>query len=31
MGNYRLGLIVEKNAVIFVRFLHCKEVYRYFP
>ncbi len=31
MGNYRLGLIVERNVVIFVRFLHRKEVYRYFP
>ena len=31
MGDYRLGLLVEEDTVIFVRFLHRKEVYRYFP
>ena len=30
-GNYRLGLIVEAETVIFVRVLHRKEIYRYFP
>jgi mRNA interferase RelE/StbE len=30
-GNYRVGLIVERDTVIFVRVLHRKEVYRYFP
>ena len=30
MGNYRLGLIIEKDKVIFVRFLHRKDIYRYF-
>jgi mRNA interferase RelE/StbE len=29
--NYRLGLIVEAETVIFVRVLHRKEIYRYFP
>ena len=31
IGNYRAGLVVEKEVVIFVRFLHRREVYRYFP
>ena len=31
VGDYRLGLIREGDAVIFVRFLHRKDVYRYFP
>lgn len=31
VSNYRLGLIVEGDTVIFVRFLHRKDIYRYFP
>ena len=31
IGDYRLGLVVENQTVTFVRFLHRKEVYRYFP
>ena len=31
MGDYRIGLIVEADTIIFVRFLHRKDVYRYFP
>lgn len=31
IGNYRLGLAVEDDTVIFVRFLHRKNVYRHFP
>lgn len=31
IGDYRLGLVVKANTVIFVRFLHRKDVYRYFP
>ena len=31
IGEYRLGLILEGDKVVFVRFLHRKEVYRYFP
>jgi mRNA interferase RelE/StbE len=31
IGQYRLGLIVEGNTIIFVRCLHRKDVYRYFP
>jgi mRNA interferase RelE/StbE len=31
IGDYRIGLAVEESTVIFVRFLHRKDVYRYFP
>jgi len=31
IGDYRLGLVVEEQKVIFVRLLHRKDVYRYFP
>ena len=31
IGDYRVGLIIETDVVIFVRFLNRKEVYRYFP
>jgi mRNA interferase RelE/StbE len=31
IGDYRLGLILEENTFIFVRFLHRKDLYRYFP
>ena len=31
IGDYRLGLVLEENTVIFVRFLHRKDVYKYFP
>ncbi len=31
VGDYRVGLFVEKGIVAFVRVLHRKEVYRYFP
>jgi len=31
VGDYRLGLLFEANALVFVRFLHRKDVYRYFP
>ena len=30
-GDYRIGLSVEKDTVTFVRFLHRKDIYRYFP
>ena len=30
LGDYRFGLIVRDDTVIFVRFLHRKEIYRYF-
>jgi mRNA interferase RelE/StbE len=31
IGDYRLGLILDEDTVILVRFLHRKDVYRYFP
>jgi mRNA interferase RelE/StbE len=31
VGDYRIGLIVENDVVIFVRCLNRKEIYRYFP
>ena len=31
VGEYRVGLSVEGDTVTFVRFLHRKDVYRYFP
>jgi mRNA interferase RelE/StbE len=31
IGDYRIGLRIENDTVIFVRFLHRREIYRYFP
>lgn len=31
VGDYRLGLIVESDTIIFVRCLHRRDVYKYFP
>jgi mRNA interferase RelE/StbE len=31
LGDYRFGIEVVDDQVIFVRFLHRKDVYRYFP
>jgi mRNA interferase RelE/StbE len=31
LGDYRLGLVMERDEVAFVRALHRKDVYRYFP
>lgn len=31
IGDHRLGLVVKADTAIFVRFLHRKDVYRYFP
>jgi mRNA interferase RelE/StbE len=31
IGDFRIGLIIEKNEAIFIRILHRKEIYRYFP
>jgi mRNA interferase RelE/StbE len=30
-GDYRIGLIIKNDTVHFVRLLHRKEIYRYFP
>jgi mRNA interferase RelE/StbE len=31
VGDYRIGLLIEKGIVTFVRALNRKEIYRYFP
>jgi len=31
LGDYRVGLKIENDIVCFVRFLHRKDIYRYFP
>ena len=30
-GNYRIGIKIEDDLVIFIRALHRKDIYRYFP
>lgn len=31
IGDYRIGLIIERDEAIFVRILHRSKIYRYFP
>ena len=31
IGDYRIGVIIEKNTVTFVAFAHRKEIYKRFP
>jgi mRNA interferase RelE/StbE len=31
IGDYRIGLELAEDGLIFVRCLHRKEIYRYFP
>jgi mRNA interferase RelE/StbE len=31
VGDYRIGLTVDGDLVTFVRFLHRKDIYKYFP
>ena len=31
IGDYRLGVEIVEDTVIFVRFLHRRDIYRYFP
>lgn len=31
IGDYRIGVIIEKNIVTFVAFAHRKEIYNRFP
>lgn len=31
IGQYRIGLIAEKGQIIFVRCLHRRDIYKYFP
>lgn len=31
IGDYRVGLSVNEDTIAFIRVLHRKEIYRYFP
>lgn len=31
IGDYRAGIILQGETLVFVRFLHRKDIYRYFP
>lgn len=31
IGSYRVGVIIDSDTTIFVRFLNRKDIYRYFP
>jgi len=31
VGDYRIGIAIEDSTVVFVRCLHRREIYRYFP
>ena len=31
IGDYRMGLAVDGNVVTLLRFLHRRDIYRYFP
>ena len=31
IGNYRIGLRYENYTVIFLRFMHRKDIYKFFP
>jgi mRNA interferase RelE/StbE len=31
IGNYRMGIYFNNNTIFVARFLHRKEIYRYFP
>lgn len=31
LGNYRLGIEIVENELIFTRFLHRKDIYKFFP
>ena len=31
VGDYRIGFTFEEKTIVFVRILHRKDIYRYFP
>ena len=31
VGDYRIGIAIADGTVLFVRFLHRRDIYRYFP
>lgn len=31
IGDYRLGFVIEEETITVLRFLHKKDIYKYFP
>lgn len=31
IGEYRLGILIENETITFIRCLHRKDIYKYFP
>ncbi|WP_410795602.1 type II toxin-antitoxin system RelE family toxin [Parabacteroides sp. FAFU027] len=31
IGEYRLGILIENDSITFIRCLHRKDIYKYFP
>jgi len=31
LGNYRIGLLIEDNTIVFAAFDHRSDIYKYFP
>jgi mRNA interferase RelE/StbE len=31
LGDYRIGLFLQEDTILFVRMMHRREFYRYFP
>ena len=31
LGDYRVGILLDNDTITFVRFLHRRDIYRYFP
>ena len=31
VGDYRIGILIEDDTVIFSRFMHRKDIYKFFP
>ncbi len=31
IGNFRIGFTVDEGSIVFKRFLHRKDIYKYFP
>ncbi|MEM8807296.1 MAG: type II toxin-antitoxin system RelE/ParE family toxin [Cyanobacteria bacterium P01_G01_bin.38] len=31
IGDYRIGFLFDSDKLIFIRFLHRKDIYKYFP
>ena len=31
IGDYRIGIEIRENTIVFMRVLHRKDIYRYFP